>query len=284
MLPVPLARKSKSAFETVVVITLSSIRITPLLNSAACTTRQGFVSVPRSNVFPTSGVRSLVKSATTLIVSSVVSPMRIFPPNVISPVTSMLPLIPKLPVTFVLANNSMLPVPTVLISKLLFVAVVSILLPTICISSVRNGPPTMSPVTYSVPPTVKLSLAVIGPVNVETPLTIRLFVVVVPVAVIVVVFTVAKFPVVELIALTTVNVVPSKVKLALSCNSPSVPASTIRPLVKSSILALAKVAWPLTSNVPVTFEFAKSSMLPVPTVLISKLLLLEVVSILLPTI
>ena len=109
-------------------------------------------------------------------------------------------------------------------------------------SSVRNGPPTISPITVNVPETLTLLLAVTAPVNVETPLTTRLFVVVVPVAVIVVVFTVAKFPVVELIALTTVNVVPSNVKLALSCNSPLVPASTTRPLVKSSTLALANVA------------------------------------------
>ena len=129
--PVPLARRSKLAFDTVVVIMLSSIRITPLLNSAACTTRHCFALVPRSKEFPASGTRSLVKSAITVTVSNVVSPMRIFPPSVISPTTSMLPLTFKLPVTFVLASNSIVPVPTVLISKLLFVAVVSIRLPTI---------------------------------------------------------------------------------------------------------------------------------------------------------
>ena len=59
----------------------------------------------------------------------------------------------KVPVTFELASSSMLPVPVVLISKLLFVAVVSILLPTICMSSVRNGPPTMSPTTVKLPVT-----------------------------------------------------------------------------------------------------------------------------------
>ena len=177
-MPVPLARKSKLAFETVVAIMLSSMRITPLLNSAAYTIRQGFAPVPRSKVLPTSGVRSLVKSATTLIVSRVVSPIRILPPSVILPVTSTSPLTPKLPVTFVLANNSILPVPTVLISKLLFVAVVSILLPTICMSSVRNGPPTISPVTYNVPLTVALLLTVkllvvIVPVTVSSPVIVN---------------------------------------------------------------------------------------------------------------
>ena len=77
----------------------------------------------------------------------------------------------------------MLPVPTVLTSKLLFVAVVSILLPTICISSVRSGPPTMSPVTYNVPLIVALLLTVklldvIAPVTVSSP-----FIVSVPVRV-----------------------------------------------------------------------------------------------------
>ena len=129
--PVPFAPNSKSEFDTVVLIVLSSMRITPLLNSAAFTTRQGFALVPRSKEFPASGTRSLVKSAITVTVSNVVSPMRIFPPSVISPTTSMLPLTFKLPVTFVSANNSIVPVPTVLTSKLLFVAVVSMRLPTI---------------------------------------------------------------------------------------------------------------------------------------------------------
>ena len=84
----------------------------------------------------------------------------------------------KVPVTFELANNSMLPVPTVLISKLLFELVVSILLPTICMSSVRSGPPTISPVTYSVPLTVALLLTdklvvVIAPVTVSSPVTVN---------------------------------------------------------------------------------------------------------------
>ena len=83
----------------------------------------------------------------------------------------MLPLTSKVPVTLLFASNSIVPVPTVLISKLLLLAVVSILLPTICMSSVRNGPPTMSPVTYSVPFTVALLFIV------------KLLVVVVPVTV-----------------------------------------------------------------------------------------------------
>ena len=40
----------------------------------------------------------------------------------------------------------------------------------------------------------------------------------------------------------TVIVVPSNVKLDESSNSPAVPASTMRPLVKSSTLALANIA------------------------------------------
>ena len=51
------------------------------------------------------GIKSLVKSACTVTVSSVVSPMRIFPPNVISPVTS------KLPTMFVLDVKLIVPVP-----------------------------------------------------------------------------------------------------------------------------------------------------------------------------
>ena len=188
---------------------LSSIRITLLLNSAAFITRHCFALVPISKVFPTSGTRSLVKSAITVTVSNVVSPMRILPPSVIFPVTSTLPLTPKLPVTFVLANNSMLPVPTVLISKLLFVAVVSILLPTICMSSVRNGPPTMSPVTVNVPAILTLLLAVTGPVNVEEPFTFNIPKVAVPVTV--------SSPV-------TVSVDPLNVKLPLSTKRPLAPA------------------------------------------------------------
>ena len=106
-------------------------------------------------------------------------------------------LTPKLPVTFELANNSIVPVPTVLISKLLFELVVSMRLPTICISSVRNGPPTISPVTYNVPLTVALLL------------TDKLVVVTVPVTV--------SSPV-------TVNVEPLKVKLVLSIKRPLAPA------------------------------------------------------------
>ena len=81
-----------------------------------------------------------------------------FPPNDIFPVMSTLPLTPKLPVMFVLASSSIEPVPVVLTSKLLFVAVVSIRLPTICMSSVRNGPPTISPITVNVPLIVALLL------------------------------------------------------------------------------------------------------------------------------
>ena len=103
----------------------------------------------------------------------------------------------KVPVTFELASNSIDPVPTVLISKLLFELVVSILLPTICMSSVRNGPPTISPVTYNVPLTVALSF------------TVKLLVVIVPVTV--------SLPV-------TVNLDPSKVKLPLSIRRPLAPA------------------------------------------------------------
>ena len=135
--------------------------------------------------------------------------MRIFPPSVISPTTSMLPLTFKLPVTFVSASNSIEPVPDVLTSKLLFVAVVSILLPTICISSVRSGPPTMSPVTYNVPETLSVSFASTGPVNVVNPFTNKLPNVAVPVTV--------SLPV-------TVNVDPLNVKLPLSINRPLVPA------------------------------------------------------------
>ena len=113
-MPAPLAFNSKFAFDTVVLIVLSSMRITPLLNSAACTTRHCFTLVPRSNAFPASGTRSLVKSAITVTVSNVVSPMRIFPPNDIFPVISTLPLTPQLPVTFVFASNSIEPVPVVL--------------------------------------------------------------------------------------------------------------------------------------------------------------------------
>ena len=48
--PVPLARSSKSALETVVVITLSLTLITPLSNSAAFTTRHCFELLPKSYV------------------------------------------------------------------------------------------------------------------------------------------------------------------------------------------------------------------------------------------
>ena len=185
------------------------------------------------------------------------------------PTTSTFPLTPKLPVTFVFANNSILPVPTVLTSKLLFVAVVSILLPTICMSSVRNGPPTISPVTYKVPPTVNVSLAVIGPDNVVVPFTTKLPKVAVPVTV--------SLPV-------TVRVKPLKVKFALSINLPLVLAYVTRPLVKSVTCACASVDNPLTPKLPVTFVFANNSIEPVPTVLTSKLLFVAVVSILLPTI
>ena len=86
-------------------------------------------------------------------------------------------LTPKVPVTFEFASNSIEPVPTVLTSKLLFDDTVSILLPTICMSSVRNGPPTMSPVTYNVPLTVALLLTVklldvIAPVTVSSPVIV----------------------------------------------------------------------------------------------------------------
>ena len=183
--------------------------MTLLLNSAAFTIRHCFVLVPRSKVFPTSGTRSLVKSAITVTVSNVVSPMRILPPSVIFPVTSTLPLTPKLPVTFVLASSSIDPEPTVLTSKLLFVAVVSILLPTICISSVRNGPPTMSPVTVNVPAILTLLLAITGPVNVEVPFTFSIPNVAVPVT--------ASSPVI-------VNIDPVNVKLPLSTKRPLAPA------------------------------------------------------------
>ena len=135
--------------------------------------------------------------------------MRIFPPSVMLPVTSTLPLTLKLPVTFVSASNSIEPVPVVLTSKLLFVAVVSIRLPTICMSSVRSGPPTISPVTYNVPETLSVSLASTGPVNVVNPFTNKLPNVAVPVTV--------SFPV-------TVNAVPLNVKFALSIKRPLAPA------------------------------------------------------------
>ena len=166
-------------------------------------------AVPKSYSLLAFGIRSLVKSAITVTLSSVVSPMRIFPPSVILPTTSTLPLTFKSPVTLVLANSSIEPVPTVLTSKLLFVAVVSILLPTICMSSVRSGPPTMSPITYNVPETLSVSFASTGPVNVVNPFTNKLPNVAVPVTV--------SFPV-------TVNADPLNVKLPLSTNLPLAPA------------------------------------------------------------
>ena len=72
--------------------------------------------------------------------------------------------------------------------------------------------------------------------------------------------------------------------MPLSTKRPLAPAYVILPLVKSVTCAWASVERPLTPNVPVTFELASSSMLPVPTVLISKLLFELVVSIRLPTI
>ena len=171
--------------------------------------RHDLFAVPKSYSLLAFGIKSLVKSATTVTLSSVVSPMRIFPPSVMLPTTSTLPLTFKLPVTFVSASNSIEPVPVVLTSKLLFVAVVSILLPTICISSVRSGPPTMSPVTYNVPETLSVSFASTGPVNVVNPFTNKLPNVAVPVTV--------SLPV-------TVNADPLNVKLPLSTNLPLAPA------------------------------------------------------------
>jgi hypothetical protein len=78
-----------------------------------------------------------------------------------------LPVTLNVPVTVELASNSMLPVPTVLISKLLLLAVVSIRLPTICMSSVRNGPPTISPTTVKVPVIVVLPTVVVLPETVK---------------------------------------------------------------------------------------------------------------------
>ena len=136
-------------------------------------------------------------------------------------------------------------------------------------SSVRNGPPTISPTTVSVPAILTLLLAVTGPVNVEEPFTFNVPKVAVPVTV--------SSPV-------TVRSVPLNVKLPLSTNLPLAPAYVIRPLVKSLTCACASVESPLTPNVPVTFEFASNSIEPVPVVLTSKLLLVAVVSIRLPTI
>ena len=75
-------------------------------------------------------------------------------------------------------------------------------------SSVRSGPPTMSPVTYNVPETLSVSLASTGPVNVVNPFTNKLPNVAVPVTV--------SLPV-------TVRFVPLNVKFALSTNLPLVP-------------------------------------------------------------
>ena len=82
----------------------------------------------------------------------------------------------------------------------------------------------------------------------------------------------------------TVNNIPVNVKLALSTKRPLVLAYVKRPLVKSVTCAWASVDNPLTPNVPVTFVLANNSIDPVPTVLISKLLFDETVSIRLPTI
>ena len=137
----------------------------------------------------------------------------------------------------------------------------------------RNGPPTISPVTVNVPITVAFPLAVRLPVErVLTPVMLPLVMVISP-----------DNPLTT-IPVPTVKVPLENVNALLSCSLPLVPANVTRPLVKSLTSACANVDKLDTPNVPVTFELASNSIVPVPTVLSSKLLFELVVSIRLPTI
>ena len=74
-----------------------------------------------------------------------------------------------MPVTLVFVCNSILPVPTVLSSKLLLLAVVSILFPAIRISSVLIGPPNISPSTVKFLCTKRLLVKSASPAMLEVP-------------------------------------------------------------------------------------------------------------------
>ena len=92
----PLARNSKSAFVTVVLIKLSLISISFISASVTNKLLQTFEAVPKLNVSVMSGTRLLVIPATIDIVSVASSPSVRFPPIVTLPVTSKFPVISTL--------------------------------------------------------------------------------------------------------------------------------------------------------------------------------------------
>ena len=130
MFPVPLARNSKLLFDVVVVIKLSSIKISPVVKLFACI-------VPVLTILPTVNVPSTVK----LFVIS----------------TSLL-------------GTIMLPVPAACSSKSAFDDVVVITLSSINISSNWNAPETSkSPVTVKLPVISKLPVCDKLPICVTVP-------------------------------------------------------------------------------------------------------------------
>ena len=93
-LPVPLARNSKSAFETVVSIKLFVILMSPMSAPFAYNHFHILLSAPKLYAVSMFGIRSLSIPATICIVSLASSPIVMLPPMVTLPVTS------KLPATF----------------------------------------------------------------------------------------------------------------------------------------------------------------------------------------
>ena len=92
--PVPFARSSKSALETVVSIKLLVILMSPKSAPLEYNHAHLLFSEPKSYAVSMFGIRSLSMPATICIVSLASSPIVILPPIVTLPVTS------KLPATF----------------------------------------------------------------------------------------------------------------------------------------------------------------------------------------
>ena len=118
----------KLTFPTFNVVELISVAVTVV----AQTLSHRFAVLPKLYVLFASGITSLAISALIVMLSVFASP------NVMLPFAEIFPVACKLPVTFVSANSSMVPVPFASISKLALDSFVEIVFPTRVIESIVN--------------------------------------------------------------------------------------------------------------------------------------------------